>query len=689
MRRLDLSGNGLFTDMSDYFLSDAPALTDLSLDGNSITKISRHTFNGSQALTSIDLHNNVIIEIEEGAFETLTGLSELDLSVNSISCITDFNLVQLKTLNLSKNSLTNFQTVDSDLEFELLYLDLRENKILYFPVLPQRNKLMYLDLSRNLLRSVNCSGPLEELENLKASGYLFTDHDKPLCLCINQRHQDLPRLLYLDLSYNQLKAIPSSFFSSMVSLESLNISNNCLESFSVDSEGHLNSLKTLDISYNNLQNLSFGENTLASLEVLHLQGNALITLDAGIFSRLPNIRSLHLQQNLFSICPSLKGPIHDCIRLSSIPTLSYLYLSENSLESVPPGAFHGSPLLILDLSQNPEMGLGPYSLSGLETTLAHLSLRGNQLQTLAVDFTFFRKLKSLDLSVNRLTGVSLWSGDSSVESLNLQNNSLVTLASDTVFALQKSLQTLYVGSNPLSCCGNPYLLTLLQQDRLNVPDIAAVTCWFTRDSESVEISVSAMQSEHCESVDGKVLWISVIVVLVLGLTLVSVVALKLCHSKRHGFKRGIKAWVKRRKRNQSVLTWLWCRMHDSWVSVCDAWVDLEQVQCQILITILCIHISCDICYLNRNACNIDRINWCGQSRTCSCIRNQPDARTHPERDCTNDPKHVFVLIFCNNTTLSDARTLSIVIVNMGVKCIRVMWKLHQVANRCKIDWRGL
>ncbi|XP_073685722.1 transforming growth factor beta activator LRRC32 [Garra rufa] len=541
VRHLDLSGNGLFTDMSDYFLSDAPLLSNLSLEGNSITKISKDTFNRSQALTNIDLHNNVIIEIEEGAFESLARLSELDLSVNSISCITDFNLVQLKTLNLSKNSLTSFQTLDLDLEFELMYLDLRENKILYFPVLPQRNKLIYLDLSRNLLRSVNCSGPLEELENLKASGYLFTDHDKPLCLCVNQKHQDLPKLLYLDLSYNQFKTIPSSFFSSMVSLESLNLSNNCLESFSVDAGSPLNSLKTLDISYNNLQNLSFGGNTLVVLETLHLQGNALFMLDAGIFSRLPNIRSLHLQENLFSICPPLQGPTYNCIRLSSIPTLSYLYLSENSLVSIPPDAFRGSPLLILDLSQNPGVGLGSSSLSGLETSLSHLSLRGNELQTLSVDFTLFRKLKSLDLSVNRLTGDSLWSGESSVESLNLQNNSLVTLASDTVFALQKTLRTLYVGSNPLSCCENPYLLTLLQQDRLTVPDIAAATCWYAKDSERVEIGVSAVQPDHCESVDGKVLWISVIVVLALGLTLVSVVALKLCHSRTHGFKRGIKA----------------------------------------------------------------------------------------------------------------------------------------------------
>lgn len=538
VRRLDLSGNGLFTDMSDYFLSDAPALTNLSLDGNSITKIGRGTFNGSQALTNIDLHNNVIIEIEEGAFESLTGLSELDLSMNSISCITDFNLVQLKTLNLSKNSLTNFQADESDQEFELQHLDLRENKILYFPVLPQRNKLIYLDLSRNLLRSVNCSGPLEELENLKDGGYLLTDPDKPLSLCSNKRHQDLPSLLYLDLSYNQLKAVPSSFFDSMIALETLNISNNCLESFGVDG---LNSLKTLDISSNNLQNLSFGVDALAALEVLHLEGNALQKLDADSFSRLPSIRSLHLQQNQFSICSPLEGPTGGCVQLSSIPTLRFLYLSENGLLSVPPGSFQGSPLLILDLSQNPGVDVGHSSLSGLETSLSHLSLKGNQLQSLAIDFSLFRKLKFLDLSVNRLTGVSLWSGDSSVESLNLQNNSLVTLASGTVIALQKTLRTLYVGSNPLSCCRNPHLLTLLQQDRLSVPDLAGATCWYTRDSESVEIGVSAVQAEHCQSADGRVLWISVIVVLALGLVLLLTVTLKLGHSKRHRFKRGIQA----------------------------------------------------------------------------------------------------------------------------------------------------
>lgn len=541
VQSLDLSRNGLFTDMSHYFLRDAPALTNLSLNTNSITKICRDTFNGSQALRNIDLHNNVIIEIEEGAFESLTDLSELDLSVNSISCIVDFNLFQLKTLNLSKNSMSNFQTIDSEQDFELLYLDLRENKILYFPVLPRKNKLMYLDLSRNLLRSVNCSGPVEELENLKDSGYLVAD--KLDSHCVSERHQDLQKLMYLDLSYNQLKNIPSSFFSSTSALETLNISNNCLQSFRVSVDGPLNSLRTLDISFNHLQDVSLEENALTALEVLHLQGNALRVLDGNMFSKLPSIHSLHLQQNQLSICPEsgLASPGDGCVSFASLPTLRYLYLSENSLSSVPSNAFRGSPLLILDLSLNPGVEMDAGALAGLEASLAHLYLRGNHLRTLAVDFTLFSKLKSLDLSANRLAALSLWSGDSSVESLNLQNNSLVTLSAGTVAALQKALKTLYVGSNPLSCCGNSHLLTLLRRDGVLVPDMAAATCWYSKDSQSAEISVSAVRAEHCESVDGKVLLIGVTVLGVLGLVVLSIVIFKLCHSRRHAFNRGIKA----------------------------------------------------------------------------------------------------------------------------------------------------
>ncbi|KAL7847532.1 hypothetical protein AOLI_G00222500 [Acnodon oligacanthus] len=531
VQKLDLSGNGFYTDMSDYFLRDAPALMNLSLNGNSITKIGKETFSGCLGLRNIDLHNNVILEIEEGTFDSLQHLTELDLSMNSISCINDFNLFQLKSLNLSKNSMTSFQSTDSDQEFELLYLDLRENKIHYFPILPYNNKIIHLDLSRNQLRSVNCTGAAEELQYLKDRQELIHSPH-----CSSSHHQELSRLRYLDLSYNQFKTVPSDFFNSMVALETLNISNNCLGSFMVDKEGPLNALKTLDLSFNNLQNLTFPEGTLQELRTLYLQGNYLSTLD---FSRLPSITNLHLQLNELRVCGSQDRP-SGCVSFSSMPNLRYLYLSENNLISVPAHAFQGSPLLILDLSLNPGVEISERALSGLETSLKYLSLRGNQLQTLKTDLSLLRCLRRVDLSSNRLTSLSL-SRDSAIEILHLQNNSLEILEDHTLMALEGKLRTLQVSRNPLSCCANTRLIGWVQQASVDIPDITTATCHYRKDAEYVKINLRNVKTEHCETLNSKVFVISLIAVLVLGLIVVLLVAIKLCHSRGHRFSHSYKA----------------------------------------------------------------------------------------------------------------------------------------------------
>ncbi|XP_064207323.1 transforming growth factor beta activator LRRC32 [Anguilla rostrata] len=532
VKRLSLSGNGLYSGMTDYFLHDAPSLMNISLDGNSITKISKDTFSGSSALRNVDLHNNVILEIEEGAFESLADLSELDLSMNSITCITDFNLPQLKLLNLSRNSLESFQTVDSDFQYELLHLDLQENKIHYFPVLPKRNKLIYLDLSRNLMRSVNTTNIMEDA--LSAS---------------QNAHNDLPRLLYLDLSYNQIKSISASFFGGLGALEFLNLSNNCLESFSVDRNSPLNNLKILDLSFNALQNLSFEENTLRSLEELYLNGYVLGPIEPSIFRRLPRIRDLHLQQSYLTMCGShhrlspkgYRSQAGNCIFFSSIPTLSRLYLSGPGLQSVPQGAFHGTPLRVLDLSRNPGLDIHKNAFSGLEKSLTHLSLRENDLLALSTDLSLLSGLRDVDLSLNRLTALPLWNKESSIESLNLQSNSLVTLEYSTVLALEKTLKTLYLGSNPLSCCGNLQFLHMVQGSSLDIPDISSVTCRYTQSSEREEVAIASVQQERCETLDRKSLGIIIITITALVLIAVLVLFSKLCHPRRYRLTRSFKA----------------------------------------------------------------------------------------------------------------------------------------------------
>lgn len=506
---LDLSSNGLFTGMSDYFLSESPSLESVSLSSNSITKIAQKTFSSSSALTKISLHNNVILEIEDGAFDSLSHLTELDLSKNSIACIADFNLCNLKVLNLSRNSMELFQSARSMELYKLLILDLSENKMSHFPLLPQNNILEYLDVSRNQIRSVNVT---ESPERRRSKAILT-------------------RLKYLDLSYNQLRSLPESFFYCMLSLKVLKVSNNCISSFSVTTESVLNTVEILDLSYNSLQSLTFGGNTLKSLEELLLQGNSLATVDHHIFQGLPNLKHLQLQQNNLEICASdhnQQDPT-DCVSFTSIPNLKFLNLSENSLQTLPANAFAATPLSSLDLSQNLGLDMDERSLSGLENSLVHLQLRENNISRLNTDLSSLRSLKHIDLSTNQLSSLPAWNKESSIESLNLQNNNLVTLDYSTMLTLERSLKTLYMGSNPLSCCQNLGFLHMVQHSAVVVPDIETVTCIHEEHSAPVNIEKVTWEMCHQASLQNYVI-VLVITLLLLTITFGSLI--KCFHSRR-------------------------------------------------------------------------------------------------------------------------------------------------------------
>lgn len=501
VQSLDLSSNGLFTGMSDYFLSASPSLESVSLSSNSITKVAQNTFSSCPALAQISLHNNVILEIEDGAFDSLSHLAELDLSKNSIACIADFNLCSLKVLNLSKNSVELFQSARSADLYNLLTLDLSENKMSHFPQLPQKNVLEYLDVSRNRIQSVN----LTESPEMRSKAVLT-------------------KLKHLDLSYNQLRSLPESFFYCMLSLKVLKVSYNCISSFSVSAEPVLSTLEVLDLSHNSLQSLRLKDNTLKSLEELCLQGNNLATLDHHIFQGLPNLKHLQLQQNHLEVCASglhHQEPTH-CVSFASIPNLKLLNLSENNLQTLPADAFADTPLSSLDLSQNFGLDMDERSLAGLENSLVHLQLRENNLSRLNTDVSSLRSLKHIDLSTNQLTSLPAWNRESSIESLNLQNNNLVTLDYGTMLALERSLKTLYMGSNPLSCCQNLGFLHMVQHSAVVVPDIETVTCVHEEHAAPVNIEKVTWDMCHRSGVQSYVI-VLVVTLLLLTVTLGSLI----------------------------------------------------------------------------------------------------------------------------------------------------------------------
>ncbi|NWV20375.1 LRC32 protein, partial [Origma solitaria] len=547
---MDLSHNNLYNGMAEYFIKEAPTLRHLSLADNSIVMISQKMFQGSPSLVEIDLQRNIIMEIEEGAFETLMNLSKLNLSTNSITCISDFNLRQLEILDLSRNSIETFRITKSDGEYSLRCLDLSDNKLLHFPVFPQVNKLVTLNLSNNLIQLTaeypyNKMGYMDH-EWLDASFHLLDQKQSR-----NVSSPYLSQLLvYLDLSYNEIKSIPDEFFESMSSLHTLNLSKNCLQAFSVSYKSALMSLTVLDLSYNALQNLLLNAGALPNLKEFHIQNNHLQTLQSDTFSSLCSLRLLDLQSNNISLCPMysgsakqrLAGEESGCVSFVNSPTLQYLYLADNMLNILPAHTFYNTPLVVLDLSMNPGLKIELKALSGLEKSLEYLHLHGNSLTDLNIDLPCFSHLKHLNLSENQLNWLPKWGSDSPLEVLDLRNNRFSTLQNSNILALENSLKNLYLSGNPLNCCGNIWLSSMIQNKNVQIPNVEDLTCQYIQNfGYREEMHIGSIRPEDCEKEDLKKINFLIILTFVLVLSVIIIGVGSFFFFRRQNFNHQFKA----------------------------------------------------------------------------------------------------------------------------------------------------
>ncbi|RVE64192.1 hypothetical protein OJAV_G00143700 [Oryzias javanicus] len=342
------------------------------------------------------------------------------------------------------------------------------------------------------------------------------------------------------MSYNNLRDVPEKFFKCMGSLEVLNVSHNCISSFSITDGSTLQKLKVINLSYNSLQSLHLKKDALHYLRKLYLQGNDLKQLDQQMFQSLPNIRHLQLQENNLRICSSEENQQDPpgCVSFHSIGSLRFLNISENNLRTLPSKAFENTPLRFLDLSLNPGLDMQKGSLSGLEDSLAHLLLKESNVSSLNTELSSLRSLRHVDLSTNQLDSLPLLNKESSIESLNLQNNNLVTLDQNTMVDLERSLKTLYMGSNPLSCCENLGVLHIVRHSTVTVPDIEMVTC--SHQDHSEPVNIGTVTQEMCSGPDAPN-YTTVAVVTVVILILLLGLLVKCCHLRRQKHRRSFSA----------------------------------------------------------------------------------------------------------------------------------------------------
>ncbi|NWY06746.1 NRROS regulator, partial [Nothoprocta ornata] len=495
LRKLDLAGNCLSEDMVSVLLWNLSSLESLSVARNLIMRLDSSTFTNLTQLLELNLEKNYIFEIDQ-AFEGLQKLQRLNMAYNYIPCIAEFDLTQLRVLNISNNAIEWFLAVESNDLFELEVLDLSHNQLLFFPVLPRHNKLRSLLLKDNKLSFYQRLANAMSLANATVQ-FLLTYGNSTNITTVSLWdeicHSNLSSLQLLDMSQNRVWYLPEGFLVKMPSLTHLKLNQNCMEMFHVPEGNPLAMLTDLDLSQNRLSELrvDLPAGAVPNLQLFNLSTNRLTVLPAGFFTHTKKITTVDLSHNQVDLCPLQavlgKGENLPCVDIRGITTLTHVSLAGCGLQGLGSHPFQGTPLKHLDLSDNQKVlsgGLG--WLQDLNLTLQVLSLRNTNLSSSVVDIDFsgFQSLICLDLSGNSLITFPAALGILKLHTLDLRDNCLPALPQDVIWTpLGKSLREVYLSRNPYNCCLLGWWDSLQRVERLHVRDGQEVTCRY--DSRTV------------------------------------------------------------------------------------------------------------------------------------------------------------------------------------------------------------
>lgn len=206
-------------------------------------------------------------------------------------------------------------------------------------------------------QTVNCQN-----QSLDAIPHSLPANTKSLILTgnsISQISQDsfptrLELLTDLYLSGNELEAVGTMVFDNLPNLVSLDLSNNNIQTFSETAFPDDNKLQVLNLSRSFLNHSSMDvvlnilrNGNLLQLTVLDLSNNYLVLLPDDIFTSLSNLASLSLQNSSIISIPN--GTL-------KVPPLRDLDLRDNSLRDLPITTlteFNLKPDLLIRLAGNP------------------------------------------------------------------------------------------------------------------------------------------------------------------------------------------------------------------------------------------------------------------------------------------------------------------------------------------------
>ena len=258
--------------------------------------------------------------------------------------------------------------------------------------------------------------------------------------------QGLESLKRLDLSNNELVALPPRFFQPVTNtLEELLLQNNSISVLPPGLFHGMRQLTELHLAHNEITSHWVGPETFAdliNLRTLDLSHNRMTRLDGKTFSSLTSLNLLNLAHNEIDSIPEDS--------FASLSSLQSLILSHNHLSkidsSLPLSGLRG--LMSLSLDHNGIETIHDQAFVNISSSLFELNLSNNKLKSVPAALQITSNLRSLDLSFNQISSISntSYQGIEQLYSLNLEGNRIGNLTKG-VFSDLPSLRILLLARN--------------------------------------------------------------------------------------------------------------------------------------------------------------------------------------------------------------------------------------------------
>lgn len=364
---------------------------------------------------------------------TIVGTSLPELQRLPTASIRSLHLV---ACNISKIEANAFTSVADDLE-ELV---LANNSLSTIPLLGQLPKLLSLNLNYNQLRDVS-EGVFEGTPNLR---HLRIEGNKICALSRNALNETKTTLELLDMSGNCLTKIPAQNLRNSIRLMYLDLSENNIAEISNFELMNLPILKELRVGGNKLVSISsMAFMNVPQLQYLYMQQNLLSAIDSSkLFQVFKQLEVLDLSKNQLTKIPSFK----------ELPNIRQVRLDSNRISRVETLAFSSNPRLqLINLQDNGISTISRNSFDSLDQ-LVILLLANNSIKTIERGMLDgMKNLQQLNLRNNSLSEINnaTFNSVTMLTTLDLSHNGL-TRIDKNAFTPLKKLFWLDLSSNMIS-----------------------------------------------------------------------------------------------------------------------------------------------------------------------------------------------------------------------------------------------